>query len=291
MTPLRTTAAVVLVVFSCSWPYPTPPAIAHGPIQEQIATLTNQIEEDPQNAALYLKRGELHSHHREWDAAMADYERAAQLDPGLDGVDLARGKTLLQAAQFSQAKSALDRFLANHPDHPEALTTRARVLVKLGQNTAAVEDYTRAITQWERLGRPNPEFYFERARTLATEGGAPLDEALRGLDEGIKRLGPLVTLQLEAISLELAHKRYDAALARLETIAAQSLRKERWVARRGEILEQAGRAAEARLAYEQALAAIESIPARHRATEATVKLEARIRAALARGNGHVEADP
>ena len=54
-----------------------------------------------------------------------------------------------------------------------------------------------------------------RDRALAAESGDHLDEALRGLDEGIKRLGPIVTLELYAIDLELAHKRYDSALESL----------------------------------------------------------------------------
>src|SRR2546429_3108060 len=54
-----------------------------------------------------------------------------------------------------------------------------------------------------------------RDRALAAEGGDHLDEALRGLDEGIKRLGPIVTLEFYAIDLELAHKRYDSALESL----------------------------------------------------------------------------
>src|SRR2546429_3401664 len=45
-----------------------------------------------------------------------------------------------------------------------------------------------------------------RDRALAAEGGDHLDEALRGLDEGIKRLGPIVTLELYAIDLELDRK-------------------------------------------------------------------------------------
>lgn len=290
MRVVRTAGVAVLLAFAWSWVSPVR-AGAHGPIHEQIAALTDRITEDPQNAALYLKRGELHSHHLDWPAALADYERAAQLDPTLAAVDFARGRTLLQAGRPTEARSALDRFLAKHPDHAEGLATRARVLVSLGHGLAAGADYTRAIAAAERLDRPNPEYYLERARALAAEGGDHADEALRGLDEGVRRLGPLMVLQLYAIDLELAGKRYDAALARLDTLAAQSPRKEPWLARRGEILEQAGRAAQARLAYEQALAAIESLPARHRQTEATARLEARIRAALARGNGHGEADP
>ena len=75
-------------------------------------------------------------------------------------------------------------------------------------------------------------------------------------------------------------RRYDAALARLERIAAQSPRKERWLARRGEILRQAGRTAESREAFGKALEAIQSLPSYHRSTKATVELENRVRAAL-----------
>src|SRR2546430_4330955 len=167
----RKGSVVVAVLLAFCWSsWSTARAAAHGAIDEQIATLASRIKEDPQNAALYLKRGELHSYHLDWDAAIADYDRAAQLDPTLAGVDLARGKTLLQAGSPSQAKSALDRFLAKHPEHAGALATRARVLVILGQRLAAAADYTRAIAAAERLDRPNPEYYLERARVLAAEG-------------------------------------------------------------------------------------------------------------------------
>src|SRR5262245_7785095 len=73
------------------------PGLAHGDLHEQIAAATSQIEKNPKNAELYLKRGELHRAHEDWDAALADYERAAILNPKLIVVDLARGKVLLAA--------------------------------------------------------------------------------------------------------------------------------------------------------------------------------------------------
>jgi tetratricopeptide (TPR) repeat protein len=293
MRGARTAAGAALVVVAWTWSLGTGAVVAHGPIDEQITAITNRIKVDTQNPGLYLKRGELHSHHRDWDAALADYERAAQLDPTLATVDLARGTTLLEAGRYSQAKMALDRFLAQHSDHVRAVATRARVCVKLDKYREAVEDYTRAITLAERLNQPNPEYYLERARALAHEGDGHVREALRGLDAGMEKLGPIVTLQLYAIDLELTDNRYDAALARLETIVRQSPRQELWLARRGEMLEQAGRPAQARLAYQQALAAIESLPAHARRIRATVDLEGRIHAALARlsRSEYQEADP
>lgn len=252
---------------------------AHDGLHEQIAEVTALLSRDPKNAALYLKRGELHRLHRDWGRAAADYDRAARLQPALAVVDFARGRMLFEAGRPRPAQAALDRFLSQHPDHVEALVTRARVLISLGQRAAAARDLSQAIAH-----SPQPELFVERAQTLAAEGDVYVSEALRGLDEGVARHGPLVTLQLYAIDLELRRRCYDAALARLETVAAVSPRKETWLARRGEILALAGRASEARAAFAAALAAVESLPSDRRRTRAVAELEARVRAALVGSN-------
>ena len=126
---------------------------------------------------------------------------------------------------------------------------------------------------------PEPELYLERAQVLG-EDKRYVHEALRGLDEGIKRLGPLVTLELAAIEIELRRKNYDAALTRLDLIAAQSERKEMWLVRRGEILKAAGRNEEAHVAFNAALVAIESLPSARRQSRAITALELRARSAL-----------
>ena len=256
---------------------------AHGELDEQIAAVTKRIEKDPRNAALHLKRGQLHRMHREWDAAMADLDQAAMLDPDLSVTDLARGRTLLEANWPIFAKLTLDRFLAKQPTHSDGLVTRARVLVKLKQPVAAAEDFARAIAN---RSEPEPYLFIERAQALASAGDDRLEEALRGLDEGVKKLGPLVTLQLPAIELELKGKRYEAALARLETIAAQSPRQETWLTRRAEILAQAGRLTEARAARIAALAAIDSLPPSRRQDKTTLELEARLRTELFHRSNH-----
>ena len=77
---------------------------------------STRIAQDPTNAELYLKRGELLGADRQWKAALADYERAAHLDPELTAVDLCRGVMLLEAGQPQPARLALDRFLSNNPN-------------------------------------------------------------------------------------------------------------------------------------------------------------------------------
>lgn len=210
---------------------------AHGDIHVRIAALTASIAQDPSNAALYLARGELHRAHRDWDRALSDYRRAARLDPGMAAADLCGGRALLSAGRAAQARTALERFLAKLPGHPEGHALLARAFVSLGNPLRAAEHGSLVIALREE---PRPEDFVDRAQALAAAGPGHLSEALRGLDEGIALLGPLVSLQSTAIELELARGDKDAALARLETLASQGDRPSVWSARRSEILEQAG---------------------------------------------------
>ena len=254
-------------------------AAAHGDLHEQIAAVTARIEALPASAPLYLKRAELHRAHREREMALADYARAAALDPYLAAVDLGRGLLFLEMGTPRSAREALDRFIARHPAHAEALAARARALVRLGELRVAAADYTAAIAA---APHPKPDYFIERAWAVAADGDSHIAAALRGLDEGIARLGPLVTLQLPAIELELRRHASDAALARVDSLAAALPRKETWLMRRGEILEQAGRLREAFVAYEAALAAVNTLPASRRETRAAQDLAGRAQAGIER---------
>jgi len=270
------TKPLSLVLFLClSCKFVCPSGRAHGDLHDRIAALTGQIGQEPQNTQLYLQRAELHRLHGEWEAAIADYARVERLDKKLFVVDLGRGKTLADAGRIPQAKLCLDRFLARQPDHVDALVTRARLLVNLKQFLPAAKDFTRAIG---KSSQPQPEFFIERAQALAAVGSGRVDEAIRSLDEGIQKLGPVITLQLPAIDLELSKRRYDDALKRVDQIIAQLQRKESWLKRRGEILVQAGRLEEARMAYGDALAAIEALPESHRYSPVTLDLEKQLHA-------------
>jgi Flp pilus assembly protein TadD len=253
-------------------------ALAHEGLPEQIAAITKKIKRDPKNASLYLQRGELYRLHGSWTRAAADYNQAKRLRPDLKVVDLALGKLYFESGKFQRARSALDLFLNGQPDHYEALITRARVLAKLGARVEAAQDFTQALA---KAAVPEPELYLERAQALAGDERF-IDEALSGLDEGIKRLGPLVTLQLSAIELELRRRNYDAALTRLDLVTSQSERKETWLVRRGEILKLAGREEEAHTAFNAALDAIESLPPERRRSRAVTTLQLRARSAIAR---------
>jgi tetratricopeptide (TPR) repeat protein len=250
-------------------------AFAHGDVHERITQLTQQIAQSSSNAApLYFQRAELYRIDGDFTNALADLDQVAKLDANIVRVGYCRGRVLFEANRPHEALAPLNKYLAMKPKDAEAYTIRARVLKKLGSYKASAEDYTTAIAQ----STASPELFIERAE--AYRGMGKPDEAIGSLEEGIRKMGPLVTLELPAIDVEVSLKRYDAALARIDAVSARLQRKETWLVRRAEILHQAGREEEARKTYREALAAIDRLPPAHQGTRAMLELQERIRAAL-----------
>jgi tetratricopeptide (TPR) repeat protein len=261
---------VLAAVFSV---YATLVVSAHGDLHEQIAAASRAIAAHPGDATRYLARGELYRAHHEAAPALADFATALRLDPALDAARLARGRMLLEARRPAEALADLDAFLAAHPEHADALVIRARARVAVGRGREATSDYDRAL----RIA-DNPDWFVERARVVRRWIGAAA--ALDGLDEGIARLGPLVTLTIEAIDCELHLRRYDTALLRFDRLTAAAGPHPQWMLQRGTILLAARRPAEARAAFAAAQAAIDALPPARRHTPQMTALGARAAAAI-----------
>jgi tetratricopeptide (TPR) repeat protein len=253
------------------------PAGAHGDLHERIVALDAQIQQEPRNAELRFQRGEVYRLHHEWDLALADLAGVERLDATRTGTKLARARIKLAMGRAAEAKAWADQFLTLQPEHAEALIVRAQINMKLGRAYAAANDYAWAL---RRMPQPMPDHFIEQARLIAGAGRADL--ALRGLDEGIARLGQLATLQLAAIEYERQRGDFSAALIRLDQIMAVNTVKEPWLAVRGEVLEQAGRLHEAREAFHAMLEGIAQYQPVRRNRELTRQLEIRARDGLAR---------
>jgi predicted Zn-dependent protease len=282
----RIAIAVALLVTALSiGPVALPWAWAHLGVDEQITVLDTLIEARPTDASLYLRRGELHRIHRDWKLAEKDYLQALKLDPELIAAQYCLGRMNLEAGEPKRAREFLDSYLTARPNDPAARTMRGRALMELGQPLAATDDFTVALAN-AQAGTSRPEIYLERARALISAGPENLDRALAGLDEGLEALGEPVTLQLYALELEAGARRYEAALRRIDRLAAQSSRKEPWLMRRGAILEAAGRTGEAVETYRAALSALDTLPVSRRNNNAVRRLETEAQAAIDRLQGN-----
>jgi tetratricopeptide (TPR) repeat protein len=274
---LRVAAACLALALLCTWPVE-----GHEAIEQQIQDLNKRIAETPEDAVLFLRRGELHRVHEDWDAAAADYQTARRLDPGLLAVDLCQGRMLLEQGRPGPAKEALDRFLSRRPEDVEGLRLRGRILARLGRPADAAADYRRAL-ELAPPGTMDPDAYLELAEVLsASSDSKGREAALEALDRGMKDLGPVVSLAFPAVDLEVDLGRFDDALKRLDAATPRSGRKESWLLKRAEILGRAGRKPEAEAAYREVLKQVEALPEARRASPAVQEIEKEARSRLAK---------
>lgn len=260
-------------------------AWAHGDTHGMIIAVTQELQQRPNDPELYYRRGELYRRHGLFDLAWTDLETAQRLGTNRVMIDFSRGLLLSEAKWPVSAKLYLDRFLAVEPKHVPALAARARVFLQLTNREAAIKDLTSAI---QNLTDPQPDLYVERAQVQSETGEAGLKDALKGLEEGLKRLGSVITLELYSLDLELKLTQTNAALARLDRIIAQSPRKEAWCAKKGDILQNAGRWTEAKSAFAEAIRHLEKLPASRRNVPALQELANRIHAAQAEVETHLK---
>jgi tetratricopeptide (TPR) repeat protein len=178
----------------------------------------------------------------------------------------AHAEMLLLAGKSAEALAELDALIPEHPKLMHAFEVRARCFIAEKQPAKAAEDFHRVL---DGVQRPEPSLVLDCARAESTAGQA--DAALRTLDTGIAKLGPIVTLIEPAMIIEEKAGRFDAALARLDKFA-----------RKAALLEKAGRVAEARTALEQARSALDTLPPERRYVAAMVELSRQITDHLAR---------
>src|ERR1051325_1481891 len=233
-------------------------AFGHGELLIRIAEVTRQIEAAANKSAkLYLERAELYRMDQNWTAAESDYARADKLAPNLTSIQICHAGMLADSGRLEDSRQMFTGALERSPKNGDAFIGRARVFVKLRQPKLAIPDFRRGL---DLILAPPPEYFVELAEALVAEGAA--DDALSILDRGIKKLGPLPALETPAIDLELKRKKCNGALARIDLLLPQLLRKESCLARRGDILLESGRRADARKSYEDALVAINHSPQR-----------------------------
>jgi tetratricopeptide (TPR) repeat protein len=256
-------------------------AVADEGLHVRIERVSAQISVTPDDYQLYVNRGELYRLHEEFDAALADYAEAEERGPleFQTTLDFLRGRLWYGAGRPDRAQPALDRFLAARPNHLGGRLVRAKVNVKMGHLEPALRDFSTAI---ELQDRPSPDLYLDRARLLASDRVNRPDESLRGIDEAISQLGPLVTLIQFAVELEARRGHFEAAIQRIDTLPPSLNEQPSWLVRRGYLLQRAGRAEEAHHVYDQALVAIAKLPPARRRAKANMALESEVQQSIAK---------
>ncbi len=262
-------AALIVIDGKTGW--------GHGAIDERVAELTEEVAKSPQDASLYFQLADANCQHEDWIAAMRALARAEELAPGTFPVDLMRGRINLGAKRPEIALEALDRSLKARPGNPLALIYRARALELIGRGQEGLADYRAALAV---AVNPEPDHFQEVAEAMAKYGRP--EEAVSVLVAGITRLGPVPSLIMKAMAMEMATGKFDDALQRVEMMRISAPRPEPWMGKRAEILEQAGRYGEALAAWQALVTHISALPNLERGSHAMNTLAEQAQNALRR---------
>jgi len=248
---------------------------AHGTYHEMIEELEVEMKQRPNDPALITRRAFIHLEHEDWKTALVDLERATRLGADEGDLQYLRGRALAAGGMLKQAREELDAYIANHREHGLARVERARVLSKLGEPEAALQDYRAALLA---AAVPEPDLVIETAEALQAQ--KLNEEALSVLSAGIEKIGPVPQLVLKAMDFELAAQRYDDVLKCIDAMQASAPRPEPWMAKRAGILAQAGRSDEARAAWTTLRDHLLALPNLERGSHAMSRLLEEAQAAL-----------
>jgi tetratricopeptide (TPR) repeat protein len=108
-----------------------------GRLEEAVGLLWNVYEERTPTAAELVRLGEMAMKAGQTDTAIDAFERARGAQGSAFRQDLDLGVLYLSARRFADARDALDRVPASHPEYPMALFKRAQVSVLLEEPDAA----------------------------------------------------------------------------------------------------------------------------------------------------------
>src|SRR6185436_10543969 len=159
------------------------PAWAHPSAEARLAALEHRLGDDRDSASYYLERADAQREARHWVEALADAERARSLDPSLQRALLLEAAIHCERGAPAEAIPLLETALKNRPDDAGARHLHARALRDAGRLAESAAEYDRLLA---RSSAPRPETFVERARVVAA--GGRIDDATRGLDEGLSRL-------------------------------------------------------------------------------------------------------
>lgn len=252
--------------------------LAHGDISKRIKQISTSITLHPDSLLLYYQRGVLYTQHGDYELALNDFKVCEQLNYTNTFLQLDIAKVLFYLKNYHKAMPLVEEIICNEPTNIFALQLKAEIL-------KAQKMYTEAAFYFEDAlfnnSSPIPEKYIIISEMWQLSKHLDANcNALKILEEGIKKLGPLFVLKKEIINFHLKNGDLADAIKIQEEIVKSLNRKEHSYYDLALMKIDLGRNESAQNDLNLALKAVEQLPQKAKNTRAIGELTQKIKQLL-----------
>jgi tetratricopeptide (TPR) repeat protein len=150
---------------------------------QAIADFTQALRLDPNNATIYVERGNAYDNKGDFDQAIADHTQAIRLDPNYATAYNQRGYNYSEKGEYDRAIADHNQVIRLAPNSAEGYFARALAYYRKGDYDRAIADSTQAI----RLDPNDIAAYYGRGQVYYKKGD--YDRAIADFTQVI-RLNP-----------------------------------------------------------------------------------------------------
>jgi lipoprotein NlpI len=141
--------------------------LSKSDFEHAFADFNEALRLDPKNAWAYAERGNLYKSRGDFDRALGDLNEAIRLDPGYALARFSRGDLYKSKGDIADAMTDMNDTLRLDPNYALAYFVRGQLSYRLGNDPAAIEDFSKAI----KLDASEATSYFNRGVAYYIIGG------------------------------------------------------------------------------------------------------------------------
>ncbi|XWK86981.1 MAG: tetratricopeptide repeat protein [Phormidium sp.] len=148
--------------------------------QAAIASYDQALQLNPNKDEAWYNRGNALDDLGRYEAAIASYDQALKLKPNKDEAWYNRGNALFQLGRYEEAIASFDQALKLKPNDDEAWNNRGNALGNLGRYEEAIASFDQAL----KLNQNYDEAWYNRGNALDNLGR--YEEAIASYDQALK---------------------------------------------------------------------------------------------------------
>ncbi|HIA13116.1 MAG TPA: hypothetical protein EYN69_13765 [Flavobacteriales bacterium] len=183
---------------------------AHGDLHERIQRITQQIEIESSNEALYgcrklaplyFERGLLYFFHEDYNLALLDYIKAEMHGYQNNELNYNYAEVYHKQSIYNEALVYVNKFLKQEPNSQKGYRLRSSIHKSLKRYPQAIADLKTIINGKEK---PQTADYINLADNIMVLNPSSHNIALSYLLKGCERLGGSIILEIKALEINKA---------------------------------------------------------------------------------------